>query len=365
MYINDGKGNFTKKRDALPKMFTSTSCAVPADINGDGKMDLFVGGRVIPGRYPEAPRSYVLINDGKGNFSDQTKSVAPELEHLGMVTDAVWVDLNGDQKQDLIVVGEWMPISVWINESGKLVEKTTDYFSKKYNGWWNKILVQDLNGDGKPELLVGNMGTNTQCKASDLEPAEMLYKDFDDNGSVDPIFSFYIQGKSYPYITRDEMLDQMSTMRTRFQSYQSYAEASLAEIFTGEELKDARKLEANYLKTAYFESAADGKFKERALPVEVQNAPVYTITPIDYNQDGITDFVLCGNINHARLRFGKYDANYGILLKGEGQGKFSYVPQKLSGFKIRGDVRSVLPLQNKLLFGINQSEIQSYQINPR
>jgi hypothetical protein len=362
LYLNDGKGNLTKSAGALPKMITSTSCVRTADVNGDGKPDLFVGGRVIPGRYPETPRSYILINDGKGKFADETVKFAPEIDSLGLVTDAAWADLNGDKKPDLIVVGEWMPVTVFINSNGKLENKTTEYFDKPYSGWWNKILVEDFNGDGKQDLIIGNMGLNTQCKASDEQPVEMIYKDFDDNGSVDPIMSFYIQGKSYPYVTRDEMLDQMSIMRTRFQDYKSYADATVKEIFTADELKGVKELKSNYLKTAYFESTAAGKFAEKALPLEVQVSPVYTITSLDYDSDGKKDLLLCGNVSKARLRFGKYDANYGILLKGDGKGKFEYVRQNQSGFALKGDVRSVLPIGNKLLFGINQQDIKAYQI---
>ncbi|WP_159468191.1 VCBS repeat-containing protein [Dyadobacter sp. 3J3] len=362
LYINDGKGNFTKKTDALPQMLFSKSCVRVTDFNGDGKQDLFVGGRVIPGRYPEAPRSYILINNGKGQFIDQTAQIAPELERIGMVTDAVWTDMNGDKKPDLVLVGEWMPITVLVNAGGKLTNKTLDYFEKAYSGWWNKILVDDINGDGKPDFVAGNIGLNTQCKASDAEPVEMVYKDFDDNGSVDPIMSFYIQGKSYPYVTRDEMLDQMSIMRTRFQDYKSYADASVTDIFTPEELKDASHLTSNFLKTAYFESNASGKLKEKSLPLEVQSSPIYTITSLDFDQDGKKDLLFCGNSSRARLRFGKYDANYGILVKGDGKGNFKYIPQDKSGFALKGDVRSVLPIGNTLLFGINQQEIKAYKI---
>ncbi|TLV00896.1 VCBS repeat-containing protein [Dyadobacter luticola] len=362
LYLNDGKGNFTKSTNALPKMLTSTSCVRTSDINGDGKPDLFVGGRVIPGRYPETPRSYVLINDGKGNFKDQAAQISPGIEQIGLVTDAAWTDLNGDNKADLIVVGEWMPVTVFVNVNGKLENKTTDYFDKSYSGWWNKILVDDLNGDGKMDLVIGNMGLNTQCKASDKEPVEMIYKDFDDNGNVDPIMSFYIQGKSYPYVTRDELLDQMSIMRTRFQDYKSYAEATVNEIFTADELKGAKELKSNFLETAYFERGSNGKFIKQTLPLQAQISPVYTITSLDFDSDGKKDILLCGNVSKARLRFGKYDANYGVLLKGDGQGHFQYVNQNVSGFRLKGDVRSVLPIGNKLLFGINQQEVKAYQI---
>lgn len=362
LYLNDGKGNFRKSVNALPKMLSSKSCVRVTDFNQDGHADLFIGGRVIPGRYPETPTSYLLVNDGKGNFTDRIATVAPKLQKAGMITDAAWTDLNGDKKEDLILVGEWMPITVLINTNGKLIDKTMEYFDKPLSGWWNKLLVDDLNNDGLPDLVIGNIGLNTQCKATEKEPAEMFYKDFDDNGSVDPILCFYIQGKSYPYVTRDEMLDQMSIMRTRFPDYKSYADASIKEVFTAEELKNVSTLRANSLKTTAFINNGKGKFKELNLPAEVQLSPVFTITPIDFDKDGNKDLLLCGNISQARLRFGKYDANYGILLKGNGKGGFSYVPQRQSGFNLKGDIRSVTTINNKLLFGINQQSLKAYQL---
>ncbi len=361
LYLNDGKGNFTKSADALPKMLTSKGCVRVADVNGDNHPDIFVGSRVIPGNYPETPESFLLINDGKGHFTDQIKSIASALQNAGMITDAAWVDMNGDNKQDLVIVGEWMPVSVYINVNGKLENKTDTYFDKQYSGWWNKLLVHDMNGDGKPDLVIGNLGLNTQCKASDKEPAEMYYKDFDDNGSIDPILCFYIQGKSYPYVTRDELLDQMSSMRTRYTNYADYADKDITDIFDKDDLKDAGHLTANCLSTSYFEMGANGRFTSKPLPLQVQESPVFTITPLDYNGDGVEDLLLCGNINRARLRFGKYDANYGVLLKGNGKGSFDYVPQWQSGLNLRGDVRSVLTINNTLFFGINQIPIQAYQ----
>lgn len=269
------------------------------------------------------------------------------------------------KKQDLLIIGEWMPIKAMINSNGRLQDKSTKYFAKEYAGFWNRLKVEDMNGDGKPDLILGNHGLNSQCKATEKEPAEMIYKDFDDNGAVDPIMCFYIMGKSYPYITRDELLDQMSVMRPRFPDYTSYANAGMEEIFTEEELKDAKKLKATYLKTAYFESGKDGRFIEKPLPIQAQFSPVFTITPGDFDGDGFKDLVLCGNINQSRLRFGKYDANHGILLKGNGKGSFIYVPQHLSGLDIRGDVRSAIVLNRTLIFGINQEEVKAFQFKKR
>lgn len=365
LYLNNGKGDFTKATNALPAMLVSKSCVREADINGDSHPDLFVGGRVIPGRYPESPRSYILINDGKGNFLDRTENLAPSLLSPGMVTDAAWVDMNNDNQKDLILVGEWIPVSIFVNRNGKLENRTTDYFKNTYTGWWNKLLVGDFNHDGKPDLMIGNQGLNTQCKASDTQPAEMYYKDFDDNGSVDPILCFYIGDTSYPYVSRDELLDQMSNMRTRFADYKSYADATVKTIFTEKELANVGHLEANHLKTTYFESAADGKLHEKELPLPVQYAPVFTITQLDFDKDGNEDLLFCGNINHARLRFGKYDANYGVLLRGDGKGNFKYINQQQSGFQLKGDVRAVLNTNNNLIFGINQGDIKTYTIKQK
>ncbi len=362
LYINDGKGNFKRDSKALPDMHGSKGCVVVNDINQDGNPDLFVGGRVIPGRYPEVPQSFVLLNDGKGKFNDQTNEVASELQTLGMITDAVSIDMNQDKIDDLIVVGEWMPVSVFINSNGKLQNETDKYFDKRYSGWWNKIDVKDFNNDQKPDLFVGNMGLNTQFNVSDMQPAEMYFKDFDNNGSVDPFFCYYIQGKSYPYVTRDEMLEQLGSLRKRFPSYESYADITLQDIFKNGELSSAGHLQANRMETTLFLSGADGKFEVAPLPMQVQYSPVHTITVLDYNKDGHDDLLLCGNNSHTKIRLGKFDANYGVLLKGNGNGEFRYINQSTSGFRLKGDVRSVVEVNSNLLFGISQQFITAYKL---
>lgn len=370
LYLNDGKGKFTRSPDALPALQNSTSCARVADVNGDGRLDLFVGGRVVPGRYPETPKSFLLINEtstkgGPARFSDQTARLAPLLSTLGMVTDAAWVDLNMDRKPELVIVGEWMPITVLGMTStgprGQLTDQTSTYFAKDYRGWWNKLRVDDFNGDGRPDLVVGNQGLNTQCRASETEPAELFYKDFDNNGKVDPILCLYVQGKSYPHATRDELLEQVGMLRHRFTNYESYSNATLTDVFTTEELKDAKKLIATHFNTTLFLNTAGNRFLEKPLPAAAQTAPIFTLTVMDYNQDGQKDLLLCGNTRQARLRFGRSDANYGLLLKGNGKGDFTVVPQQEAGFQLMGDVRSVLPLGNTLLFGINQQQVRAYQ----
>ena len=249
----------------------------------------------------------------------------------------------------------------FVNVNGKLQDKTSSYFDKSYTGWWNSLTTADLNADGKQDLVLGNVGLNTQCRASEQEPAELFYKDFDNNGAIDPILCFYIQHKSYPYVTRDELLDQMSSMRGKFTDYKSYADASMNEIFTEEERKDMKSLKATHLATSYFERGADKKFHLKTLPLQAQFSPVFTITPVDYDKNGSMDLLLCGNINRAKLRFGKADANYGVLLKNDGKGNFTYIDQAHSGFQLRGDVRSVLQVNNMLLFGINQQPVKAYK----
>jgi hypothetical protein len=363
LYMNDGKGNFTKATNAIPTILTSKSCVKAADINGDGFADLFIGGRVVPGGYPETPQSFLLINDGKGHFKNETRQYLPQLSSLGMVTDAAWIDMNGDKRPDLVVVGEWMPVSIFINVNGKFEDETNKYLPKRYTGWWNCITTGDFNHDGKPDLILGNQGTNSQCKVSDTEPAEMYFKDFDGNGAIDPVLCFYINHKSYPYVTRDELLEQISMMRPRFTDYKSYADATLKEVFTPAELQGAGHVEANTLATTYLLSDRLGRLHDTKLPAEVQFSPVFTITPLDYDHNGIIDLLVCGNINNARLRFGKSDANFGLLLKGNKDGSFASIGQKQSGFNITGDVRSVTAIGNKLLVGINQQAMQAYQFS--
>lgn len=361
LYLNDGKNNYIKTA-GLPKMEYSKSCVRVQDINGDGSPDIFVGARVIPGRYPETPRSYILINDGKGNFTDQTEKICPEIASIGMVTDAVWVDLDLDKANELVIVGEWMPVTVFHMEQGKMKNVSSQYFSKNYSGWWNKISVGDFNGDQKPDLIIGNMGLNTQFNVTEKEPLEMYFKDFDNNGSVDPIFSFYIQHKRYPYITRDELLTQLDQFRQRFSSYSSYSEVGLDELFQNGELKEAGHLVADHMETTCFLSSQTGKFTLASLPIEAQYSPVYTINQLDFNRDGKIDMLLCGNNSKTKIRLGKFDSNYGILLAGDGAGHFTYINQKESGFKINGDVRSSIQVNDILYFGINGKPILSYKL---
>lgn len=361
LYLNDGAGRFSKSEDAVPQMRTSTGAVAAADINGDGLRDLFVGGRVVPERYPERPSSHLLLNNGQGGFENRTADWAPPLQPLGMVTDAVWHDLDGNGSQELIVVGEWMPIQVYSVTDGALTDQTTDYFARPYHGLWNTLTVGDLNSDGNPDLIAGNLGLNSQLRASADKPAELYYDDFDRNGSIDPILSVYMGDQRYPFILLDRLREESLMIGSRFSSYTQYAEATLEDVLTRAEIQDAQKLRADYLETTLFTMTDAGTFEKASLPIQAQYAPVFSAEVLDYNEDGHPDLILSGNINEARMRFGKYDANYGVLLTGDGSGRFQYVPQHRSGFKLWGDVRSTLQVGNTLLFGTNRDSVQSYR----
>ena len=366
LYLNDSKGSFTLKLNAVPNIFVNASCVKPADVDGDGDIDVFVGARVIPGRYPEMPNSYLLLNDGKGNFTDKTANLAPGLQNAGMVTDAIWVDLNNDKQKDLIVVGEWMPVKVFINEKGKLIDKTNTYFSSPSNGWWNRIYADDFDKDGDLDFIVGNRGLNTQMKVSVQQPCTMLYKDFDNNGSIDGIMCYYIQGKSYPALSRDEMVEQLPILKKKFNDYASYSTATIDDLFSANELSTAKKLIADNMATCYIENKGNGKFEIKELPVQAQFSPVYAITSMDVNKDGNQDLLLGGNFEKTRVSIGKFDANHGMLFLGDGKGNFKYVPQTESGFSVKGDVRDLQVVKAKgktmVLFSISDKPVVSYSL---
>src|SRR5690606_10746424 len=247
LYLNDGNGAFT--RTVLPEMFISGSCVRPSDVDQDGDLDLFVGGRIIPGRYPETPRSLLLVNNGNAGFT--IGSVPQELKNAGMITDALWGDLNEDKYEDLIVVGEWMGVEVFINEGGALQKRTSDYIHEPTMGWWNCIVAGDFDNDGDMDFVVGNFGLNNQIKASPERPAAMWFSDFDHNGSVDPILTYYIMGENFPYPTRDELVQQLPGFKKRFNDYASYSAAGLDKLLTTDEQGKASVLHAVQMQSCY------------------------------------------------------------------------------------------------------------------
>ena len=365
LYINDGNGVLIAQGD-FPKYMISTGAAAVLDANGDRFPDLFVGGKVIPGRYPETPDSKILINDGKGKFTDQTAFFLPNKGKLGMITGAISQDLNEDGTDDLILVGEFMAPSVLINQGGKSFEnQSKGYFPLNLSGWWSNLTQDDMDGDGDLDLIAGNFGLNSQLVASPEKPIRLYSADFDQNGSIDPILECYIGDSHYPYPSRDELLDQMVSMRSKFTDYASYSKAKLTDLFTPEELQNAQRLEIQTLESMYFENTGTG-FKPHELPKMAQAFPIYSILPIDLNLDGNPDLILGGNQSQTRIRIGKIDAGLGLVLTGDGKGNFKPLTPSESGLGIKGDIKSILNLKTGdtsiLIFGINQQKPEVYQI---
>ncbi|MDX2248290.1 MAG: VCBS repeat-containing protein [Bacteroidia bacterium] len=340
LYMNDGRGSFSLNKEAIPSFTVSTGCVRTADFDGDGDSDVFVGGRVIPGRYPYSPESFLLKNEG-GKLRNVTTDFAPELSHTGMIADAAWADLNGDQKPDLILAGEWTPISIFINIGTRLENKTADYGLNQSNGWWNRLVVEDLDGDGDSDIIAGNRGLNAQMKASIPQPASVVVKDFDGNGTVDPILCSYIQGKNYPVATRDELISQLPFLKGKFLRYETYARATLSDVFAPTELAGALELKAYTFSTSWFENTGEGKFVSHDLPVEAQFSPVFGLLFQDFNGDGKKDILAAGNFHPVRAESGRMDAGYGQLFRGDGKGNFETVPLAKSGFFAPGDIRSM------------------------
>jgi len=339
LYINDGKGNFHRDAGALPRFSESGSCVVPGDFNGDGRLDLFVGRRAVTRRYGLSPRSYLLQNDGTGQFRDVTLERAPPLAEAGMVTSAAWIDYDNDGQLDLVVVGEWMPVRVFRQEHGRFVDRTAEAGLSGTEGWWNTITAVDLNGDGRKDLVLGNLGLNAYLRASRTEPARLYVHDFGHSGTPEPILTFYKHGVSYPLAGRDELVRLIPQLRSRYPSYADFGASRIEDIFSTAQLQQAKVLEARVFASVVALNNGDGTFRLQPLPVEAQFAPVYASLAADFNGDGHTDLLLAGNFYGVPPVLGRYDASYGLLLSGRGDGRFTAVDMEQSHLVIDGEVR--------------------------
>jgi enediyne biosynthesis protein E4 len=358
LYLNNGNGAFT--RGTPPEMTTNGSCVRSADFDGDSKPDLFIGGSVTHARYPEADPSFLLRNEGGGNFS-VVHNIPPGLLNAGIVSDATWTDVNGDSETDLILVGEWSPIRVFINKNGKLTDKSREMVGDTTSGLWTCILSHDFDNDGDKDFVVGNVGLNDQMKASRSKPVAVYYDDFDNNGSIDPLLTYYIGEKSFPYASRDELAEQLPSFKKRFTNYDAYSNATIENVLTGTELEKARRLQVMEMASCYFENT-NGKLAMRRMPIELQRAPLTAMALMDVNQDGIQDLLTGGNWSTGRARTGKMTGNYGSVFLSDGKGNFRFVPPSTTGIAIHSDVRKIVVDQKQVYFGSNNSPLASYQL---
>ncbi len=347
LYLNNASGNFELSQ-ALPKINVSGSAVAAADFDKDGDLDLFVGGRVNPGNYPLPVRSYLLRNKTEKNTVELTfKDTSAEVDgfdQLGMVTSALWTDYDNDGWTDLIVVGEFMPITFFHNDQG-ILSKQNNTGLTKTEGWWNSINGADFDQDGDIDYLLGNLGYNTKYRASADEPLCIYANDFDKDGNLDPVMCYYIEGENHLAHGRDELIGQINAMRGRFKTYESYAEASFEKSFLPEELEDALVVKSHNFASSYLENLGDGTFRLKDLPMSAQIAPVEGISIVDVDQDGHLDALLTGNSYATEAATGRYDAFKGALLKGNGNGEFTVVPLEESGFFNDGDASGLAVLQ--------------------
>jgi enediyne biosynthesis protein E4 len=338
IYLGDGKGNFKRDETAFPNLYINSTTLLSLDFNGDGYPDLFIGGRSVPFNYGQIPRSYLLMNDGHGHFSDVTDKWAPGLSQAGFITNAVWFDINNDGKKDLIVSMEWGGIDAYINHGSSFEKKVlTD---KK--GWWNFILPVDLNNDGKIDLIAGNLGLNSRLKASAQEPVRLYYYDFDGNGKKDQILSYYLDGRELPFANKDELERQIPGLKKKFLYAEDFAKARFTDIFSREDLDKADVFTANYFSNAILLNRGNLKFDVVAMPWQAQLSSYRDAIVVDANRDSLPDILLVGNYYENNIQMGRYDADYGTLLINQGKGSFQ--AESLNGTQITGQVRHIKKL---------------------
>ena len=360
--LNDGKGNFIKTTQKLPdeKNKISTGSVSYSDIDGDGDYDLFVGERLKINNYGLPASGYILINDGKGKFHNMTSDIAPELENIGMITDSAFSDIDNDGDFDLIIVGEYMGIELFINNEGKLKRANNKLNSLK--GWWNKIKLDDLNNDGLVDLIVGNHGLNSRFKASKKNPIKLYFNDFDNNGFTESIICFTSsEGKEYPYSLRHDLIDQIKSLKKIFPNYDKFKSMDMTKIFGREKLVNSSISEVNFLETAVFINQGNYNFSPIALPKPVQFSPIYGIETGDFDQDGDQDILMGGNLYGVKPEFGIYDAGRGIYLENINGQTFKYHKDG-KGFSVEGQIRDIKVLNDKIFVAKNNDAIEVFKI---
>ena len=340
IYINDGKGNFSKNPRIISNKIGSTSCISISDFDQDGDIDIFVGGRVVPLAYGIPADSYLLKNDGKGNFEDVTIEMIPDLQNFGMVTDACWLDFDNDGDEDLIICGEWMPITVFRNDNTCFIDVTDKVGLLDTNGFWNTITKVDLNNDGYMDLVVGNLGLNTQFKASKKKPVLMHINDFDKNGKIEHIISVFEDDKAYLIATKREVTSQMPYLLKKYLKYHDFKEQTVEDIFTTEQLASSLKLEVFETESMIFMNEK-GHFLPKKLPFHAQLSPTYSILTIDVDEDGYQNIIMGGNQFRAKPKVGIYAGSYGTIIRSLGDNSLEVLGSDESGFFVEGEIRDI------------------------
>ncbi len=352
LFVNDGSGNFSEAENGLPDLFANSSTVKAADFDHDGDLDLFIGSRVLPFSYPTSDRSFILRNEsseGVPRFVDATDAVAGTLALAGLISDALWTDFNGDSWPDLILAGEWMPLRFFQNNEGVLVEITEGTGIASHSGWWNSLAGADLDNDGDTDYIAGNFGRNIYFRGNDEQPVQVYAKDLDQNGTIDPLISYYLRDsvgtkKEYLYHPWQDVTKQYVGIRKKFNSFGAFGESTLPEMFSDGLLEDATKLTFNYMQSAWVENLGNGKFNLHSLPMEAQLAPIYGILPMDIDQDQQLDILLVGNDFGMEVQQGKADVLNGLALVNNGEGGFTPVSLQESNFFVPGDGKSLVSL---------------------
>jgi enediyne biosynthesis protein E4 len=373
LYKNDGKGNFTAAVNALPVEGFNGSSVTVFDYDGDGDMDVFVGGHVLPGKFPKPERSMLLQNN-KGVFTDVTRQVADALLNPGIVNQAVWADVDGDGKNELSISGEWMPLEIFSFTDGHFIKKQNSVhiilLSKKdtlismgaLTGWWYNMKAEDIDKDGKMDFVMGNRGLNSNIKGNINEPTTIYAKDFDNNGSYDAILGFYQWGKCYPLYSRDQLIDQVPSMRKKFVRYKDYSGKTMDEILTPSEKNNMEVFKTNFFESGVLMNEGNNIFRFIPFPEKAQLSTINDMIVDDVDGDGIKDILVCGNNSDAAVMTGVYDATSALLLKGTSAGNFTAVSPAEAGLNVKGESRKMVYLKDKniLIFLKNNAAAQVF-----
>jgi enediyne biosynthesis protein E4 len=372
LYLNDGKGNFKSDETALPVIAAITDAVTAADYDADGDTDIFIGGRLLPQKYPESPRSYVLQNNS-GKFTDVTATVNPALQFAGMITDALFTDFNNDKKPDLIICGEWTALRFFKNENNKLVEVTASTGLTNTNGWWRSLQQADIDKDGDMDYIAGNMGLNNRFHISNNQPMFLYSKDMDKNNFTELVPAYFIKNSSsnyqlFPALDRNQLAEQLPSVKKKYLMHKDYASVAMEQLKNDFGSDGWNELKCETSASVWIENLGNGKFKTHELPIQAQLAPINSIVVNDVDEDGNTDLIIAGNEYQTAVATGRYDASYGLFLKGNGTGIFTAVNN--SGLIIDGDIKDlkIISIKNKgqvLVAAPNDAALKIFLLNER